>query len=244
VPTALTNTFARITYDDGHLFLTDIDSQRVLRFVGIPSNDNEAADLAYGQPATFTTLRGLGPDRLQRPGSLSIDDGKMLIVDRDNARVLLWDTLPDDGTTPADRVLGQVGFTTNTTSCSASTLGGADDGVWVAGKLIVADSTNTACSSGTAGRPVTASPPTSCWASRTSPTAPSTTATATASPTPRPRPPRCTVLAVSRSPRTRCSLAMPATIVCWSTAARPARRTAGSTNTRPARARASPTRAA
>src|SRR3989344_5732459 len=53
-----------------------------------------------------------GPLLFNHPGNIASDGKRLLLADRNNNRVLVWNTLPTDNT-PPDIVLGQKNFTTN-----------------------------------------------------------------------------------------------------------------------------------
>ncbi len=135
---------------DGRLFSIDYRNHRVLIWNTIPTTTRVPADLVIGQ-AGFglgeTTCSAAG---LQYPESLTVVDGRLIIADSSNNRVLIWNTIPTASGTPADLVLGQDSMET----CAANDddQDGSDDGtptsrtfsyasdVWSDGtRLVVAD---------------------------------------------------------------------------------------------------------
>lgn len=78
---------------------------------------NYAGTLATGQNASIL-LAGIdfnnagGPLLFNHPGGIASDGTRLLLADRNNNRVLIWNALPT-GNTPPDLVLGQANFTTN-----------------------------------------------------------------------------------------------------------------------------------
>ncbi len=82
-----------------------------------------------------------GPLLFNHPGAVASDGARLVLADRNNNRVLIWNTLPTENT-PPDLVLGQADFTANNPGT------GADQMNWpvalstAADKLAVADTYN------------------------------------------------------------------------------------------------------
>ena len=101
------------------------------------------ASMVLGQP-DFTTST---PTRTQTGMSLPLgvaSDGQVLVVaDTANNRVLLWKAIPTAPGQPADIVLGQPDFTTQSPVVVSANSFRAPQGVWVQnGKIFVADTQN------------------------------------------------------------------------------------------------------
>jgi len=103
-----------------------------------------------GQQDYTTTLAGRNSLPSSSSGSLNdptavATDGRIFaIADTDNNRVLIWNTIPANQTTPPNVVLGQANFTAFATPqvVNANSLRGPQ-GVWIQnGKLFVADTQN------------------------------------------------------------------------------------------------------
>lgn len=104
--------------------------------------------------SSFPTVNGTPPDlELQTafdptasnfgPGGGVISDGVRLIAaDTQNNRVLIWNALPTVSGQPADIVLGQPTFTSNSTGTSAAAMSAPRGLLIVDGALFVADSGN------------------------------------------------------------------------------------------------------
>lgn len=101
--------------EDQKLVVSDLLGHRVLIFNQIPTTNGASADVVIGQP-DFTTLEpGVGPDRLDRPGYPAItSDGKLIIPDAGNNRVLIYNSVPTTSGASADIVLGQPDMNSNT----------------------------------------------------------------------------------------------------------------------------------
>jgi hypothetical protein len=113
----------------GKLIVTDRDNHRVMIWNTIPAGDGVVADIVLGQGGDFTTSDinkgGISATSLWEPAGVWSDGTKLVVQDRGNNRVLIWNDFPTNNLTPADVVLGQNLFTTGTANnggISASTL--------------------------------------------------------------------------------------------------------------------------
>ncbi|MBT3366153.1 MAG: hypothetical protein HN472_15945 [Nitrospina sp.] len=100
---------------DGKLYVVDSGNHRVLRWSGIPSEDGEAPGLVLGQDNlddNEANRRGfVGSGSLFFPmGIHSGDDKHVLVADKDNHRVLVWNKIPFSDGWNADISLGQKGM--------------------------------------------------------------------------------------------------------------------------------------
>lgn len=140
----------------GQLVVTDTESHRVLIFDEIPATGPAAASVVVGQQTMTSRETACSANNLNSPrGHAVTPDGKLIVADTDNHRVLIWNELPTANGTPPDLVLGQDSFTNctandddqdNTPSPDwpphAYTLS-SPTAVWSDGeKLLVADSGN------------------------------------------------------------------------------------------------------
>ncbi len=97
--------------DDDVLIVSDTGNHRILIWHGPPTTDHAAADVVLGQ-ADFVhegaQADGRGPDNgLRLPTGLVVDDGRLIVADAWNHRILIWNTIPQRNDTPADLVIGQ-----------------------------------------------------------------------------------------------------------------------------------------
>jgi uncharacterized protein (TIGR03437 family) len=122
------NTMANATgvATDGHYFaVADTDNNRVLLWKEVPTMMDQNADLVLGQP-DFTTLQTptstfASSSSLRGPQGVWIQNGKLFVADTQNNRVLIWNSMPTTNNQPADLVLGQATFNTNTAPSPSST---------------------------------------------------------------------------------------------------------------------------
>lgn len=135
------------------LFVTDTGNNRLLIWNALPEESGAAADLVVGQAGFGFNLPNVADNRLSAPASCFIVNNRLIVADQGNHRVLIWNSIPADGTVKADLVLGQNDFTHNTANDlnqddnedaapSAQTLNAPSD-IWSDGNLlIVADRGN------------------------------------------------------------------------------------------------------
>jgi hypothetical protein len=139
-PTAVAVTGTGLTTK---LFVNDFSNSRVLIWNKLPIKSNSPASVVVGQPdftsnAQVTTQSGL---KLPEAG-LAVAGGKLFVADRENHRIMIWNTIPITNGTPADVVLGQPDFTTSNNTVSQTGLD-EPEGLWSDGtRLVVADSLN------------------------------------------------------------------------------------------------------
>lgn len=136
--------------------VTDFSNGRVAVYNPLPTSDQNSGPgsikLVVGQPDFDTAMPACNRTTTNSPESSFITpDGKLLLVDSYNHRVLVWNAIPASSGAPADLVLGQTVFD----SCNANDAdadgiyaidaSGLDQptGVWSDGeKLVILDSNN------------------------------------------------------------------------------------------------------
>lgn len=110
----------------GTLFVADYGNNRVLLYKD-PFRLNTTADVVLGQPSLMTAAPNQGGESaktLSQPRTAYVSDGKLFVVDSDNHRVLLWNSIPDTNFKDADVLIGQSNFTTSYTRTDRSGLFG------------------------------------------------------------------------------------------------------------------------
>lgn len=146
---------------NGKFIVADALNNRVLIYNSIPTANNVSADVVIGQ-YDFThnsedhgLSGGTAADALDRPSGLATDDQKLFVLDRDNHRVLIYNSLPVTNGASADIVIGHRNMTddswggessqNDTLGLSAYKLSSGPTGLVydeMTGKLIVYDSDN------------------------------------------------------------------------------------------------------
>lgn len=136
---------------DGILAVADAWNHRVLIWHRYPETSNQPADVVLGQ-ADFTG--GVANRGANMPTAATLNwcygvafaDGKLIVADTGNRRVLVWNAIPAVSGAPADLVLGQRDFVTR--DDNAGETGGALGMRWphgiaaARGMLFVSDAGN------------------------------------------------------------------------------------------------------
>ncbi len=142
-PNTLLNPVA-VTSDGQRLYVTDLGHNRVLIWNSLPTQNQQPADVALGQP-DFTSAvannssklcasNGTDDDgnptyparcaaTLDFPRYTLSDGQRLFIADGGNDRVLIFDSIPTSSGAAADIILGQVSGEANNTTESANPLG-------------------------------------------------------------------------------------------------------------------------
>ncbi|GMG81478.1 NHL repeat-containing protein [Paralimibaculum aggregatum] len=132
------------------LAVADPWNHRVLLWRRLPEASGQPADIVLGQRSAREVEANRGADRptaasLHWPYGVSVVQGRLVVCDTGNRRVLLWNA-PDETGQPADLVLGQGDFTTRDENAGAAV--SARSMRWPhmaagwAGRLAVADAGN------------------------------------------------------------------------------------------------------
>ncbi len=140
------NTSSVFVSSDSKMIVADSENNRVLIFNSIPSSSNAAADVVIGQPDMTSVDANQGgavaANTLDSPYSAFATASKLYIADRDNNRVLIYNSIPTTDNQPADVVVGQPDKISSTAGLSATALslpyGVTSDGT----KLFIADRSN------------------------------------------------------------------------------------------------------
>lgn len=134
-------------YDGSHFFYADEDGNRVLIWDHVPTSLTDLPNLVLGQ-ANFTDgaiNRGQpnpSANTLYYPANVVSDGNKVIVTDRLNHRVLIWNNFPTTNGQSADVVLGQPDFNTNVLhngGVSASNFGDPVGVVYKSNRLFISD---------------------------------------------------------------------------------------------------------
>lgn len=111
-PTKLYNpTNVAFSPDGTKLIVCDGGNNRVLIWNSIPTTNGAPADVVIGQEDFYSNSPGCTPSKLDRPtGALCLPDGRLLISDYNNGRVLIFNKIPETNGASADVVIGQPDF--------------------------------------------------------------------------------------------------------------------------------------
>ena len=143
------STHATPVFVGGILYVPDAPNNRVLGYVGLPTDDGAAADFVLGQPS-FTTNSPSDPDTgegsartLYCPTAVASDGTRLFVADACRSRVLIHNALPTTSYAPADVVVGQATMSAlESTPCSLDAPFAYVSRVAVGGgRLVVPDAT-------------------------------------------------------------------------------------------------------
>jgi uncharacterized protein (DUF736 family) len=127
----------------GVFYVPDESNNRVLGFLTIPSISNASADFVLGQPNFTSKSSGASASQLKDPETIVAFKKMLLVTEYGNSRVLIWKNAPNTSGVPADVVIGQAAFGTNSSACAAVGLDSPESiAVAASGKLVVGDSNN------------------------------------------------------------------------------------------------------
>ncbi|MBN1205891.1 MAG: hypothetical protein JXB05_13325 [Myxococcaceae bacterium] len=141
-PNTLDSPWGNPVFAGGMLYVSDLGSNRVLGFNGVPSQNGASAAFVLGQPDFTTTTARAGRSGLSSPESNSSDGTRLAVADKSNNRVLLYNSLPSTNAAEPHLVVGQPDFETSTAECTARSLQ-IPEGVSLSDeKLVVADTYN------------------------------------------------------------------------------------------------------
>lgn len=123
------------------LIVADSGNNRVLIWNTLPTA-NTPADVVLGQSDFVSDDPTTSATGLSFPLAAAVGNNKLFVVDQNNNRVLIWNTVPTESGTAADLVLGQSNFTDNDTGDEENGLNNPA-ALWTDGfRLLVADSGN------------------------------------------------------------------------------------------------------
>ncbi len=98
--------------DGTRLFVLEYNSSRILVYDTPPTTTYAAADHVIGQTDFASDTADCTATSFENPEGMYVQGDKLIVADAGNNRVLIWNQIPLDGSTPADIVLGQATFDT------------------------------------------------------------------------------------------------------------------------------------
>ena len=126
---------AGIWSDGTKLVITDFSNNRILIWNTFPTTNGQAADLVLGQPDFSGNTVNNGPNTvacgnslglnacsLNQPQDVFFEENKLVVTDRSNHRLLIWDGWPTQNQQPANHVIGQPSFIVRTTNNGPNTV--------------------------------------------------------------------------------------------------------------------------
>ncbi len=138
----LAQPLGNVATDGTRLFIADTANNRVLGYSEIPLTDGAPADLVLGQADFSANVGATTRSRLALPASVFIGEGRLVIADSGNNRVLIWNSVPGSSAALPDVVVGQTSFTSGGSGTSNTQLAFPTSAVVANGRLLVADQNN------------------------------------------------------------------------------------------------------
>lgn len=114
VSSATLNWCYGLSLAEGKLLVADTGNRRVLIWNRLPEENGQPADIVVGQKdfecRDENAGEGASAVGMRWPHSIVMDNGRLLITDAGNNRVMVWDEMPDAPGAPCDFILGQRSF--------------------------------------------------------------------------------------------------------------------------------------
>jgi len=124
----------------GKMIVTDHDNNRVLIFNKIPTSNGVSADVVIGQSSFTTNGTGNLANQLSDPWDAGVTpDGKLLISDDGNNRIVIFNQVPTSNGASADYVIGQSDFGLSASGTAANKFDKPNVTVSPEGKLACGD---------------------------------------------------------------------------------------------------------
>ena len=103
-----------VTIADGRLFVADTGNRRVLVWNAMPDRSGHPADLVLGQADMMThddnAGAAAGASGMRWPHAIAVTEGRIIVADAGNSRIMVWNGMPNADGAPASVVLGQKSF--------------------------------------------------------------------------------------------------------------------------------------
>lgn len=134
----------QIVMHEGKMIVADTSASRILVYNAIPDDETDSPDVVVGQQDFNSSGFACDADSFRFADSLAVTpDGKLLVVDAGNNRVLIWDNIPTTNGQAANLVIGQPDLTTCAANGPTSSTLNSPSGIWTDGtRLIIGDSTH------------------------------------------------------------------------------------------------------
>ncbi len=100
----------QVATDGTYFAVVDMGNNRVLLWNSIPTTNNQAADVVLGQPNATSNSEnngGVSASSMHTPRGVAIVNGKLIVADTENARLLIWNSMPTSHGQAADIIIGQ-----------------------------------------------------------------------------------------------------------------------------------------
>jgi hypothetical protein len=136
---------AGLATDGIKLFVADYGNNRVLIYNSVPTVNNANADVVIGQTDMVSVSSGRSATKFGPPLGVAYDtnSGKLFVLDVNNDRILIYNSVPTTNGAAANVVVGASDFTSTTTACTQDHFCTGSAAITAAdGKLFLAASCN------------------------------------------------------------------------------------------------------
>lgn len=134
--------FGNPTVVDGMLYLPDFGNYRAVGYNSVPTVNGKSADFAVGQINLTNNFSGSSEYRNDGLQTLTVYQGRLIVTDWGNSRILIYNRRPVSEPAKADVVVGQTDFEQNLPGHAGDRLFLPESLCVAGGKLVVADSMN------------------------------------------------------------------------------------------------------
>ncbi|MCJ7764392.1 MAG: hypothetical protein MUP09_00410, partial [Thiovulaceae bacterium] len=141
-PNTVRTPYGNPTVVDGMLYLPDFGNNRAVGYNTVPANNGEWADFAVGQRNLNNSFSGSSEYQNNGVKTLTVDKGRLVMTDRGNSRILIYNRRPISEPAKADLVVGQIDFGRSSPGLADNRLNLPESLCVADNKLIVADSQN------------------------------------------------------------------------------------------------------
>jgi hypothetical protein len=93
-----------LTTYNGKLIVADPANHRVLIWNAVPSTSGVPADIVLGQADFVSSVPGSDAARMNAPSSVAVLNGKLVVSDTGNSRLLVFNQIPATSGVAADRI--------------------------------------------------------------------------------------------------------------------------------------------
>ncbi len=134
-------------YSDGsRLYIADTNNNRVLVYNSFPTTNNASADMVIGQSGLSANSPNqggsIGPNTLAQPWDVKGDGTHLVITDRGNGRILIYNSTPVTSNAPANVAVGAANLTSGGGGSGANRFSNLGDAFSDGTHLFAADQNN------------------------------------------------------------------------------------------------------
>lgn len=131
-----------VATDGSRLFVADTANNRILAYTSSSMASGAAADFVLGQADSASSDGKTSRQGMALPSSVFIGNGRLVVADSGNNRVLIWNSIPAQAGTAPDVVVGQADFATGASGTTQARLAFPTSAIIANNRLLVADQNN------------------------------------------------------------------------------------------------------